>query len=322
MYEGRQLVRQARAARRDRPWLASTFYRRNPPCSDVGGSQWRYRRWCAVGLFALCTGCGHQQPPVATTGAAEAGPAGARDRSPGARPEERNHLLEAKWSEVVVKAQKQGKDVFAAVKLVAPKIRIFHAAPPPGTGDDKAPKKTSKPDHTAPAEVIISPRSCADYAAGRRPHRHPRRTGRFRRRQPIGASRALAARSRAFGREPDHADYIWLTAGRCFSPPARRWRTAGSCRSHHRPAVRDRVDLLRSRGGRGPSNQGALSFHRARDHLHTPEGTISISSAPFSSIAAWRTDRRVSQVLQRTSKSARRSATLWIPSRRGQRTWR
>ncbi len=103
-------------------------------------------------FFAVFAGCGQQQPPVAMPAKVEA--SASRDRSPGARPEERNRLLEAKWSEVVVKAQKQGKDVFAAVKLVAPKLRLFHAAPAPGTGDDKAPKQTSKPDHTAPPEVI------------------------------------------------------------------------------------------------------------------------------------------------------------------------
>ena len=107
-----------------------------------------------MGVFVLGAGCGHQQPAGAT--AARADTAAARDPSPGARPEERNHLLEAKWSEVVVKAQKQGKDVAAAVKLVAPKIRVFHAAPAPGTGsrDDKAPKTPAKSDHTAPAEMI------------------------------------------------------------------------------------------------------------------------------------------------------------------------
>jgi hypothetical protein len=86
-----------------------------------------------VALLAAWAGCGHQQPRVDKPAGAET--AVVRDRSPGARPEERNHLLEAKWSEVVVKAQKHGKDVAAAVKLVAPKIRVFHAAPAPGTDD-------------------------------------------------------------------------------------------------------------------------------------------------------------------------------------------
>jgi hypothetical protein len=52
--------------------------------------------------------------------------------TPGARSEaERTHVLEAQWKEVEVKAKKDGDAVVSAIKLVQPKIRIFHATPPP-----------------------------------------------------------------------------------------------------------------------------------------------------------------------------------------------
>jgi len=75
----------------------------------------------------------------------------ARDPAPGARPEERNRLIEARWREVVVKAQKpdKGDEVSAAVKLVQPEIRLYHAAPPP---DAKKPKNDAPAQ--APAEAI------------------------------------------------------------------------------------------------------------------------------------------------------------------------
>jgi hypothetical protein len=78
------------------------------------------------------------------------------DPAPGARPEERSHLLEAKWSEVVVKAKKEGKDVAAAIKLVAPQIRLFHAAPPPETDQERAARQQAKEakKNGPPAEVI------------------------------------------------------------------------------------------------------------------------------------------------------------------------
>ena len=72
--------------------------------------------------------CAHQEPPAAKAPAATAPPA--KDPAPGARTEgERTHVLEAQWTEVAVKARKEGSDVVSAVKLVQPKIRIFHAAP-------------------------------------------------------------------------------------------------------------------------------------------------------------------------------------------------
>jgi len=64
---------------------------------------------------------------VVAVGAEES--AVARDPAHGARPDERNHLLEASWKKVDVKVEKRGgKDVAAAVKLVAPQVRVFHAA--------------------------------------------------------------------------------------------------------------------------------------------------------------------------------------------------
>jgi Domain of Unknown Function (DUF748) len=90
--------------------------------------------------------CAHHQSPP-TTGA-ETTPA--PDRSPGARTEaERTHVLEAQWVEAEVKGQKQGDQVVSAVKLVQPKIRIFHAAPPPD-----APASAQKERPSQPNEVV------------------------------------------------------------------------------------------------------------------------------------------------------------------------
>ena len=41
-------------------------------------------------------------------------------------------MLEAQWTEVEVKGRKEGDAVVSAIKLVQPKIRILHAAPPRG----------------------------------------------------------------------------------------------------------------------------------------------------------------------------------------------
>jgi hypothetical protein len=60
-------------------------------------------------------------------------------------------LLEAQWTDVVVKAQKEGKEVVSAIKLVAPKIRLFHAAPPPA---DAQAVKDDAQKARAPDEVI------------------------------------------------------------------------------------------------------------------------------------------------------------------------
>src|SRR5581483_2687833 len=107
-------------------------------------------------LFALVlcgAACGHTGAPPPSTSAPA--PAQSSDRAPGAEPAERDHLLEASWKEVRVKARKQGAEVVSAVKLVAPQVRIFHAAAPPeGTdhpgNDAKKPPDTNRP----PAEVI------------------------------------------------------------------------------------------------------------------------------------------------------------------------
>jgi hypothetical protein len=106
-------------------------------------------------LAAACIGCGHGGGGSAQP--AKQPPAAKADPAPGARPEERNHLLEAKWSEVVVKAEKEGKEVGAAVKLVAPQIRLFHAAPPPETDQERAARQPPQADtkkETPPAEII------------------------------------------------------------------------------------------------------------------------------------------------------------------------
>jgi hypothetical protein len=113
----------------------------------------------ALLLGAGLAGCGHQASSVAAADPLARGAATPGDPAPGARPGERNHVLEAQWKEVVVKAQKQGPDTFSAVKLVAPKIRLFHAAPPPAAdggpknNKDSAASGPAKPSGP-PAEVI------------------------------------------------------------------------------------------------------------------------------------------------------------------------
>lgn len=75
----------------------------------------------------LAGACGHAKTPATATPASATVPAPA----PGALPGERNHLLEARWKEVRVKARKQGTEVVSAIKLVGPEVRIFHAGSPP-----------------------------------------------------------------------------------------------------------------------------------------------------------------------------------------------
>jgi hypothetical protein len=113
--------------------------------------------WAAPVAFALCVGaCGHAPAPSAA--APPPSPAGPVDPAPGAQPGERNHLLEASWKEVRVKARKQGTEVVSAIKLVAPQVRIFHAAPPPAPESEPA-----KPNNTPPADAK-SPEELIDLA--------------------------------------------------------------------------------------------------------------------------------------------------------------
>ena len=83
--------------------------------------------------------------------------AAAPDPAPGARADERDHLIEAQWREVVVKASKEGSAVFSAVKLVQPSIRLFHAAPAqpdPQKDKDKVGGEAKKPQPGQSPEVI------------------------------------------------------------------------------------------------------------------------------------------------------------------------
>jgi len=108
--------------------------------------------WAALLALAVCGGaCGHANAPAAAPT-----PARPADPAPGAQPGERNHLLEASWKEVRVKARKQGAEVVSAIKLVAPQVRIFHAAAaPPEPNDHRADDAQKAPDaNRAPAEVI------------------------------------------------------------------------------------------------------------------------------------------------------------------------
>jgi hypothetical protein len=107
-------------------------------------------------IVTFMPSCGHdRQRPVVT-------PAGIPDRTgdkadlaPGARPEERNHLIEADWKEVVVKTRKQGPTVLAAVKLVAPNIRLFHAgAPDAGEEREQPAREPTKRGPESPPEVV------------------------------------------------------------------------------------------------------------------------------------------------------------------------
>jgi hypothetical protein len=99
--------------------------------------------------------CAHQAPPAATAPAPAPGAPSppAKDPAPGARTEgERTHVLEAQWTEVAVKARKEGTDVVSAVKLVQPKIRIFHAAP---AEDAAAPAKPRAAPAPAPLPEAV-----------------------------------------------------------------------------------------------------------------------------------------------------------------------
>jgi hypothetical protein len=100
-------------------------------------------------------GCGHQAASVAAADPIAKGAATPGDPAPGARPDERNHVLEAQWKEVVVKAQKQGQDTFGAVKLVAPKIRLFHAAAPAAVDDAAKSKDSGSPKQSGPPSEVI-----------------------------------------------------------------------------------------------------------------------------------------------------------------------
>src|SRR5687768_1202163 len=108
---------------------------------------------CAIVLSLTSLGaCGHNGQPSAK------GPddtAAVRDPAPGARPEERNRLLEASWKEVVVKVAKYpGGDPAAAVKLVKPKLRLFHAGAAATPEVEAAKQKAQEKKDAPPAEVI------------------------------------------------------------------------------------------------------------------------------------------------------------------------
>jgi hypothetical protein len=88
------------------------------------------------------------------SGHARAATTALQDRAPGALAEERDRLMEAEWKEVIVKTRKQGAEVTAAVKLVAPNLRLFHAAPPPETEKAQGAGPTSTVTKASPPAVI------------------------------------------------------------------------------------------------------------------------------------------------------------------------
>lgn len=97
--------------------------------------------------------CAHQsqQSPPAVTEKAVPPP---NDPAPGATPAERNRLMDATWKEVIIKAGKEENEVVAAIKLVEPRIRLFHAAPEVSTADDEAKAVAKKAANAADPEVI------------------------------------------------------------------------------------------------------------------------------------------------------------------------
>jgi hypothetical protein len=106
--------------------------------------------WPSALALALAgvAACAHAPSAPANSQAAQP----AHDPSPGARTEaERTHVLEARWSEVEVKGRKEGDAVVSAIKLVQPKIRIFHAAPPPEAAGTAQKKKEAT---AQPSEVV------------------------------------------------------------------------------------------------------------------------------------------------------------------------
>ncbi|MES1171643.1 MAG: DUF748 domain-containing protein [Bacteroidota bacterium] len=134
------------------------------PTSDV----MRRTQLIAVVITSLSSACAHgggdgPAPLVKTPAVSPA--AATTDPAPGARPEERDHVIEAQWKEVVVKARRTtsgaakqpGKrapkgEVVAAVELIEPKLRLFHAAPPPEPPAEAAAKaaKQKEPPKEAP----------------------------------------------------------------------------------------------------------------------------------------------------------------------------
>ncbi len=143
-------IRVRRSARVSRaPWA------RRAPNNCLAATPHRATKVLAIAT-AFIVGCAHKNQtavPGPSTGAEPVGaPAG-----PGARPEERNRLLDAQWKEVIVKAQKEGDEVVAAVKLVEPILRLFHAPAQnpredphqePGQDKDKKDAKTKPGDGT------------------------------------------------------------------------------------------------------------------------------------------------------------------------------
>jgi hypothetical protein len=118
---------------------------------DPAAQSHRHRGSAVLIALALASNFGCAHHPPAPPKSVEATPKPAADPSPGARTEaERTHVLEAQWVEVEVKGEKLGGQVVSAVKLVQPKIRILHAAPPPD-----APGAAQKKEAPAqPNEVV------------------------------------------------------------------------------------------------------------------------------------------------------------------------
>jgi len=119
-----------------------------------------------LGLIALAA-CAHGGgAPAAGPDTAAAAPAPG-DPEPGAAPNEKGHTLEAQWSEIAVKARKNAgaKEIVSAIRVVKPKIRIFHAAPPPDQADGKGDKDDKGKDAKEPGSPAVPRDESIDLGA-------------------------------------------------------------------------------------------------------------------------------------------------------------
>jgi len=117
----------------------------------------------ALGLVALVA-CAHRGAPPSGPAAPTTPEPSTRDPEPGAAPNEKGHALEAQWSEISVKARKDAhaKEVVSAIRVVKPKLRIFHAAPPPeqaGDKDDKDGKGDKNDKDDKDGKPVSAPRA-------------------------------------------------------------------------------------------------------------------------------------------------------------------
>ncbi|HEY8924333.1 MAG TPA: DUF748 domain-containing protein [Polyangia bacterium] len=115
-------------------------------------------------MIALAA-CAHRGAPPPEAPASAAPTPSVPDPAPGATPNEKGHALEAQWSEIAVKARKDAhaKEVVSSIRVVKPKLRIFHAAPPPDEakakegedGESGKPPVAPRPDETIDLGAVL-----------------------------------------------------------------------------------------------------------------------------------------------------------------------